>query len=160
MNMRWTGKVVGGSIGLMAFGPIGAAIGALVGHQFDNAVDDGERLNGPEGAFTPIETAEQFFLATFRVMGHLAKADGRVSEQEIAAARGVMTALRLDGHQVAAAINEFTRGKHSSFNVMDELRPPRPRLRRAAGPRTHLRRDPGALLCSPATTSKARCESI
>ena len=132
--MRWTGKVVGGSIGLMAFGPIGAAIGALVGHQFDNAVDDSERLNGPEGAFTPIETAEQFFLSTFRVMGHLAKADGRVSEQEIAAARGVMTALRLDGHQVAAAINEFTRGKQTSFNVMDELR----RLARACAGRPDL----------------------
>jgi DnaJ like chaperone protein len=121
MNMRWTGKVVGGSIGLMAFGPIGAAIGALVGHQFDNAVDDSERLNGPGGTYTPLQTAEQFFLSTFRIMGHLAKADGRVSEREIAAARGVMTALRLDNMQIAAAINEFTLGKQSNFKVMDEL---------------------------------------
>ena len=124
MNMRWTGKVVGGSIGLMAFGPIGAAIGALVGHQFDNAVDDSERLGGPHGSqntYTPEQTAERFFLSTFRIMGHLAKADGRVSEQEIAAARSVMTALRLDNLQVAAAINEFTRGKQSTFKVMEEL---------------------------------------
>src|SRR5262245_48926362 len=125
--MRWTGKVVGGSIGLMAFGPIGAAIGALVGHQFDNAVDDSDRLSGPAGgqagpnSYTPQQTAEQFFLSTFRIMGHLAKADGRVSEQEIAAARSVMTALRLNNLQVAAAINEFTRGKQQSFKVMEEL---------------------------------------
>src|SRR5262245_38218294 len=119
--MRWTGKVVGGVIGLMAGGPVGAAIGALVGHQFDNAVDEGDRLTGPAGASgaTPFETAERFFLSTFRVMGHIAKSDGRVTEQEIAAARGVMNALRLDSMQVAAAINEFTRGKEPSFDVMD-----------------------------------------
>jgi len=108
----------------MAGGPVGAAIGALVGHQFDNAVDEGDRLAGPAGASggaTPMQTAERFFLSTFRVMGHLAKADGRVTEQEIAAARGVMTALRLDSMQVAAAINEFTFGKSASFDVMDEL---------------------------------------
>jgi DnaJ like chaperone protein len=68
-----------------------------------------------------MQTAERFFLSTFRVMGHLAKADGRVTEQEIAAARAVMTALRLDSMQIAAAINEFTSGKQPSFDVMDEL---------------------------------------
>src|SRR5687767_15049999 len=88
--MRWTGKVVGGVIGLFAGGPVGAAIGALVGHQFDNAVDEGDRLKGPGpgggggygpgygtgGAgysIPPMQTAEQFFLSTFRVMGHVAK---------------------------------------------------------------------------------------
>jgi DnaJ like chaperone protein len=122
MIMRWTGKVVGGVIGLMAGGPFGAAIGALVGHQFDNAVDEGDRLTGPRSTVPPTQVAEQFFLSTFRVMGHVAKSDGRVTEQEIAAARGVMTALRLDTMQVAVAINEFTKGKQPSFNVMDELR--------------------------------------
>jgi DnaJ like chaperone protein len=124
MKMRWTGKVIGGVIGLMAGGPVGAAIGAIVGHQFDNAVDEGDRLTGPAGASggaTPMQTAERFFLSTFRVMGHVAKADGRVTEQEIAAARGVMAALRLDSMQVAAAINEFTRGKDKSFDLMGEL---------------------------------------
>ncbi len=127
---------MGGVIGLMAGGPVGAAIGALVGHQFDNAVDEGDRLTGPAGASggTPMQTAERFFLSTFRVMGHVAKADGRVTEQEIAAARGVMTALRLDSMQVAAAINEFTRGKHNSFDVMDELT----RLRYACAGRPDL----------------------
>jgi DnaJ like chaperone protein len=121
----------------MAGGPVGAAIGALVGHQFDNAVDEGDRLTGPAGASggaTPLETAERFFLSTFRVMGHVAKSDGRVTEQEISAARGVMSALRLDSMQVAAAINEFTRGKQTSFDVMDELQ----RLRNACQGRPDL----------------------
>jgi DnaJ like chaperone protein len=124
--MRWTGKVIGGVIGAFAGGPVGAALGALVGHQFDNAVDEGDRLSGPgAGAgptVTPQQTAEQFFISTFRIMGHVAKSDGRVSEQEIAAARGVMNSLRLDSMQVAAAINEFSAGKQPSFDVKDELK--------------------------------------
>ena len=44
---------------------------------------------------------ERFFRATFRVMGYLAKADGRVSEAEIAAARGVMSDLRLNPRRCA-----------------------------------------------------------
>ena len=43
-------------------------------------------------------------------MGHVAKADGRVSEAEIAAARRVMAELRLNGAQIHAAIAHFTRG--------------------------------------------------
>jgi DnaJ like chaperone protein len=133
--MKWTGKVVGGVIGLFAGGPVGAALGALVGHQFDSAVE-ADRLSGPgsgPGA-TPLQTAEQFFLSTFRVMGHVAKSDGRITEREIEAARGVMTALRLDSMQVAAAINEFTRGKHQSFNITEELT----RLRNACAGRPDL----------------------
>jgi DnaJ like chaperone protein len=129
MKMRWTGKVIGGVIGLLAGGPVGAALGAVVGHQFDNAVDEGDKLGGPGGrsgsytgpTLTAEQTASQFFVSTFRVMGHVAKADGRVTEQEIAAARSVMASLRLDSMQVAAAINEFTRGKQSDFKVMEEL---------------------------------------
>jgi DnaJ like chaperone protein len=133
--MKWTGKVVGGVIGLMAGGPVGAALGALVGHQFDNAVAEGDRLSGPGlGSVPPQQTAEQFFVSTFRVMGHVAKSDGRVTEQEIDAARGVMTQLRLDSMQVAAAINEFTRGKQQSFGIQEELA----RLRNACAGRPDL----------------------
>jgi DnaJ like chaperone protein len=121
--MKWTGKVVGGFIGLMAGGPVGAALGALVGHQFDNAVAEGDRLGGPGPGSgpSPLEVSTQFFTSTFRVMGHVAKSDGRVSEREIDAARAVMTQLRLDSTQVAVAINEFTYGKQPTFNLQEEL---------------------------------------
>ena len=54
-------------------------------------------------------------------MGHLAKADGRVSEQEIAAARAVMSDLRLNPDQVRAAVNYFTAGKQAGFSLNAEL---------------------------------------
>jgi DnaJ like chaperone protein len=133
--MRWAGKVVGGVIGLLAGGPVGAAIGAALGHQYDAAQADGEApADGPRLA--PGQAAEQFFLSTFRIMGHVAKSDGRVSEQEIAAARSVMAALRLDSTQVAVAIGEFTKGKERSFDLAGEMA----NLRRALAGRPDLAR--------------------
>jgi DnaJ like chaperone protein len=121
MALKWTGKVVGGVLGLLTLGPIGAAVGVVLGHQFDEHSGDEEaqpRLNGAENL---TEIGERFFRATFRVMGYLAKADGRVSEREIAAARGVMSDLRLNPTQVRAAIEYFTVGKQPGFDPAAEL---------------------------------------
>jgi DnaJ like chaperone protein len=117
-GMKWFGKVAGGLIGL-AFGPIGVAIGVLLGHQFDQAQQDADEPGAPPGNIAAI--SERFFRATFRVMGFLAKADGRVSEQEIAAARAVMSDLRLDASQVREAIALFTEGKQPGFDLETEL---------------------------------------
>jgi DnaJ like chaperone protein len=54
-------------------------------------------------------------------MGCLAKADGRVSEQEISAARAVMAELRLDSARVQQAIECFTAGKQPGFDLTAEL---------------------------------------
>jgi len=117
MEMKWIGKVAGGLLGALALGPIGAALGVLLGHQFDE-------LGESAYASTPDELAaigERFFRATFRVMGYLAKADGRVSEQEISAARAVMSELRLNAAQVQEAIACFTAGKLAGFDLGAEL---------------------------------------
>jgi len=112
---KWLGKLTGGLIGAL-FGPIGLAIGVLVGHQFDQQQDE---EHGPPADVATI--GERFFRATFRVMGAVAKADGRVSEQEIAAARAVMTELRLDAAQVREAIALFSAGKQPDFDLTAEL---------------------------------------
>jgi len=121
MAVKWTGKVVGSVLGLLTLGPIGAAVGLVLGHQFDE--QDGDSNTGPRLSSSEnlTEIGERFFRATFRVMGYLAKADGRVSEREISAARGVMSELRLNPTQVRAAINYFTAGKQSDFDPATEL---------------------------------------
>jgi DnaJ like chaperone protein len=117
-GMKWIGKLTGGLIGL-AFGPIGLAVGVLLGHQFDQAQQDDDE---PGAAPADVaEISERFFRATFRVMGYLAKADGHVSEREIAAARAVMADLRLDALQVREAIALFTAGKQPDFDLAAEL---------------------------------------
>jgi DnaJ like chaperone protein len=108
--MQWTGKLIGGAIGL-ALGPLGAAVGAAIGHRYD--LNQGRRGARPSG--------EQFLVSTFRTMGHVAKADGRVTEREIAAARSVMQSLRLDPVQVQSAIALFSEGKLSSFDLPAEI---------------------------------------
>lgn len=117
--IRWTGKAVGGAIGLLAGGPIGAAIGLFLGHQFDEQASRTDEAPRLEDNLSVV--GESFFRGTFRVMGHLAKADGRVSESEIAAARSIMSDLRLDPQQVRAAVEHFTAGKQPGFDLAAEL---------------------------------------
>jgi DnaJ like chaperone protein len=114
--MKFTGKIIGGALGMLALGPVGAALGVLLGHQFDEA-DEAPALGMADAA----AIGEQFFRTAFRAMGHLAKSDGRVSEREIAAARAVMSELRLSGPQVQAAIAHFTAGKQPDFNLAAEM---------------------------------------
>jgi DnaJ like chaperone protein len=129
--MQWAGKVIGGVLGLAAAGPWGAVVGALIGHQLDNGRDFGRLLGG--GA-DPARVNALFFPTTFRVMGHIAKADGRVSEQEIASARGVMHALRLTPPQMLSAMGYFNEGKQASFDLDASLR----QLRGAIAPHPEL----------------------
>lgn len=116
--MRYTGKVVGGLIG-MFLGPLGAVVGVLLGHQVDEQLD--KQDVPPPGPEELAAISERFFRATFRVMGYVAKADGRVSEQEISAARAVMSELRLDPARVQQAIECFTAGKRPGFDLQAEL---------------------------------------
>jgi DnaJ like chaperone protein len=137
--MQWIGKAVGAVIGLMAGGPVGAAIGVVIGHQFDaNTAPNAPGRPGIGGAAaaSAAEISERFFRTTFQVMGHVAKADGRVTEQEIRAARAVMSQLGLSPAQVQVAIACFTEGKSAQFALNSAL----DALYRACGGRSDLMR--------------------
>jgi len=118
MAMKWIGKLTGGVLGGVVLGPIGAALGVLLGHQFDEFSTQEE---APQSADELAAIGQRFFHASFQVMGYLAKADGRVSEREIAAARAVMGELRLDAAQVREAIACFTSGKQPDYDYGAEL---------------------------------------
>jgi DnaJ like chaperone protein len=137
--MQWIGKAVGGVIGLLTGGPIGAAIGIVLGHQVDansGPVKVRRPGFGSAAGATATQIGERFFRTTFQVMGHVAKADGRVSEQEIQAARAVMSELRLQPAQVQVAIDCFTAGKARQF----ALNPALDELYRSCGGRPDLMR--------------------
>ena len=91
----------------------------MIGHFYDQSVAARAATPGRRRA---LEIGVRFFTATFEVMGHVAKADGRVSEAEIAAARQVMAQLRLNGAQIHAAIAHFTRGKSPDFDLETTMR--------------------------------------
>lgn len=116
--MQWAGKAFGGLLGLIAGGPIGSLLGVVLGHQFDQGV--GERLGGARTKGSA-RTRRVFFETTFAVMGHIAKSDGRVSENEIRSARRIMHGMALSPEQVTLAIEQFTRGKGSAFRLNEVI---------------------------------------
>lgn len=122
--MSWWGKLIGGYFGFMLGGPLGALLGAAVGHGFDRGL---KQMKGgvlpPPGDQERIQTA--FFTATFSVMGHLAKADGRVTQTEIRFAEAVMAQMNLSGEMRKTAIRLFGEGKAPDFPLealLDQFR--------------------------------------
>ncbi len=66
--------------------------------------------------------SDEFVRALFGCMGHLAKSDGRVSEDEIRAARLIMHRLGLNPAQVRRAIRWFDEGKQPGFPLVQTVR--------------------------------------
>ncbi|MEQ1739391.1 MAG: co-chaperone DjlA [Methyloglobulus sp.] len=118
--MSWLGKFLGGAFGFMLGGPLGAILGASLGHQFDIGMI---RLDAHEtlrpGDQHRVQMA--FFTATFSVMGHIAKADGRVSPEEISLANRIMDQMSISGEMRTTVINLFEQGKSADFPLDDVL---------------------------------------
>jgi len=115
--MSWWGKLLGGAFGFMLGGPLGALIGASFGHNFDRGVGQIGNDFAP-GAQQRVQTV--FFTSVFSVMGHLAKADGQVSQSEINLARQIMQQFNLDAERQKVAMNLFNQGKQADF-PLDEV---------------------------------------
>lgn len=118
--MSWLGKFLGGAFGFMLGGPLGAILGASVGHQFDIGMI---RLDAHEALRPGDQHRVQmaFFTATFSVMGHIAKADGRVSPEEISLANRIMDQMSISGEMRTTAVNLFQQGKSADFPLDDVL---------------------------------------
>ncbi len=120
--MSWWGKLIGGAFGFMLGGPLGAVLGAALGHQFDRGLSLADMSGGMGGdVFGGVGNRERvqtaFFTALFSVMGHVAKADGRVTEDEIVMARHLMQQMALGEAQRRLAIELFNKGKQTDFDL-------------------------------------------
>jgi DnaJ like chaperone protein len=113
--MRWVGKAVGGILGMVAAGPIGSVLGMILGHGLD---EGGARLGGRS---SPQQISQLFFEVAFEVMGQVAKIDGRVSEDEVRVARGIMHGMHLSSDQMRNAIDRFTAGKSPDYPLASRL---------------------------------------
>lgn len=109
--MAWWGTLLGGTLGYMIGGPLGAMLGAALGGNFDRGINISDQY--AEGDQERVQAA--FFSATFSVMGHIAKADGKVTPDEIASARHIMNQMQLSSEQMTAAKNLFSEGKKAGF---------------------------------------------
>tara|TARA_B110000908_G_scaffold92200_1_gene109262 strand:- start:133 stop:924 length:792 start_codon:yes stop_codon:yes gene_type:complete len=107
------GKIIAGLIGLSVAGPIGVLIGVYIGHQFDKGLGGLRPMSAEQQA----EVRESFFETVFGLLGHLAKADGRVSEVEVAHAEALMAKMGLNTPHRKQAIELFKAGSQGGFSI-------------------------------------------
>jgi DnaJ like chaperone protein len=117
--MSWWGKALGGAFGFMLGGPLGALMGIAFGHNFDRGLNSMDKDGWQPGVDNDrIQAA--FFTATFSVMGYIAKADGKVSIDEIRLVEQVMSHLGLNADMRESAKKLFNEGKSPDFPI-DEI---------------------------------------
>jgi len=116
--MNSIGKLVGALLGLLLTRrPWGVLIGLIFGHMYD--LQTGGGAGGARADPATVRTT--FFRTAFSMMGHVAKSDGRVSEQDIAAARRIFRQFNLGEADTRAAMECFTAGKDSGFDAAAAL---------------------------------------
>jgi DnaJ like chaperone protein len=122
---RIIGTFVGSVVGVMLVSPVlkilAVAAGYLAGRQFDRGFAAQRHAFDDLGSASS-RLSEEYVRALFTCMGHVAKADGRVSEEEIRAARLVMHRLNLGPAQVRKAIHWFDEGKQPDFALVQTVR--------------------------------------
>jgi DnaJ like chaperone protein len=118
--MGWLSGIIGGGLGAMIAGPFGAIIGAAIGAGMGNR----QNLQSSHRGIDPAQQRQAiFFTAAYSMVGKLAKADGRVCEDEIAAIEVISKeALGLDEQTRKFAINVFLAAKDSPENFSDYAR--------------------------------------
>lgn len=108
--MSIIGKIIGALIGFLLFRhPFGIVLGGFVGHLWDIGA---LRPHGQQRA------RGEFIGPLFALAGAIAKSDGRVSEQEIAATENLMARMQLSPDQRSSAIERFSAGKQPGFDVL------------------------------------------
>ena len=117
--MNFGGRLAGAFFGyLLTGGSIwGAIIGYYFGSVFDRGLVQGDFVGGFHSANGRQQIQQVFFKTIFSLLWHLAKADGRVSDDEIQTARSIMQQMRLNEEQKQQAMRFFAEGKNSEFQI-------------------------------------------
>jgi DnaJ like chaperone protein len=111
-------KIIGAFLGFYYFGFFGALAAFFFGSFIDRSLSYGI------GGINPLSRAhrETVFLATvFTLMGKIAKADGRVSEEEIAHVEQMFNKLGMTAEHRQQAIALFKKGGEAEFDIRPTL---------------------------------------
>lgn len=99
-------------LGYMAARLPGAVLGFIAGYWLDRMRAAPRARHGSASG-----TQNIFFEATFSVMGHVCKVDGRVSPCEIEVAEALIARMDLSPQARREAIEHFNRGKRADFDL-------------------------------------------
>ncbi|MCP4291198.1 MAG: DnaJ domain-containing protein [bacterium] len=111
------GAIIGGSLGLLVGGPFGALLGGALGANVKvnaHKAHPGSRDSGPSG-YSPLQDQQTFMLAMISLAAKVAKADGKVTADEVKAFDDFLrTNLHMDAteRQIAARIFNEARDSH------------------------------------------------
>ncbi|NRA61224.1 MAG: co-chaperone DjlA [Psychrobium sp.] len=123
--MKVWGKILGVVFGTMFGGPFGALLGLFIGHQFDKSLSQDFSNQGGFSKFfmdkNSFTNQAVFFHAVFSVYGHIAKASGQVTSEEIQAASQLMDRMGLNGEMRQEAQRAFSEGKSNDFPLQETL---------------------------------------
>ncbi|MBR9909404.1 MAG: co-chaperone DjlA [Gammaproteobacteria bacterium] len=114
----FAGKLIGGLLGFFGGGFLGAIIGVLIGSLFDRAMN---RLQDDESPAQLQAIQAVFFRSAFTLIGYLAKADGRVSEDEVQQTQRLMEEMGLTPEHKRDAIKYFKAGSAAGFDPEETL---------------------------------------
>lgn len=134
--MQFIGKILGFMLGYkFGGGFFGGLLGLFIGHWADKRIYELGSVSS--SVFGKGLTRQSLFMqTTFAVLGHIAKAKGRVTEDDIHLARELMTRMRLDSRAQQLAQQAFTAGKESDFPLRQVLK----EFRESCGQRKDLLR--------------------
>lgn len=122
-GQTWWGKLLGAFLGYLMAGPVGSLFGILIGNFFDRGLN--EHFSNPVWHYHAEKrptVKKIFFQSIFSVMGHISKADGRISEQEIEATKALMHDMNLNKEQRLAAQFYFNEGKKENFKLIPVIK--------------------------------------
>ncbi len=114
MRVDWIGRIVCAGLGGLVFHIPGAIFGFFVGYFFDRARANFRAVFNPE---TRQKIELTLFNSVFPLMGCMAKSDGRVSEEEIRAAEGLMNRMQLTPEMRQEAIRLFKEGSATDYDL-------------------------------------------
>lgn len=113
------GKIIGLIVGLVfAKSLIAGVLFAIIGHFL---VDKKNSRNSAEQQQKLARVQRTFFVTVFKLLGHLAKSDGRVNEHEIALTQILMARMGLSADHKREAINFFKEGAAADFDLAAAL---------------------------------------
>lgn len=123
--MSWKGRILGAIIGLFISSVLGAIIGFTLGYfLYDKPKNDLlEQKKASDRAFFHNKRTvehEALIIATFRLMGYVARGAGTINADHIRQAEQKMEQMNLDSAMRQKAKESFNLGKSDDFNLSDE----------------------------------------
>ena len=120
------GKLLGFVFGFLLLKLPGAILGLIAGHMFDKGMSNDFSRSGGFGRFFAdnerLQSSAIFFHALFACLGHIAKADGAVTQSEINVALKLMDDMQLNENDRREAQQAFREGKDPQFPLAHILK--------------------------------------